>query len=126
VNGVKGRDKLRVKREGVRLNKRKRIVRLGLEIDPYNIESRPAVTDASAPGATEKIEYPRFPWPLGRHIDITIIALPHRHNPFRPKVRELELRRLHPLAQGPDMVRDTARHRGRHAKRLVAADETHN
>jgi hypothetical protein len=44
VNSIETCDELRIECKGVGLNERKRVVRLGLNINAYNLESGPIVT----------------------------------------------------------------------------------
>ena len=55
MNGVKRCDELRVERKRISLNKRERIMRLGIDIYPDDVESRSAVTNARATGTAEEV-----------------------------------------------------------------------
>jgi hypothetical protein len=56
VNGVERCDERRVKSKSVRLDERKRIMRLRFDVNANDIESRSGIADASPAGTTEKIE----------------------------------------------------------------------
>ncbi len=60
MNGVKRCDELRVERKRISLNKRQRVMRLGIYVYPDNFESCPAVTYTRATGTAEEIEQSRF------------------------------------------------------------------
>ena len=56
VNGVKRYDERWVERKRISLNERQRVMRLGINIYPDNLESCPAVADARAARTAEEVE----------------------------------------------------------------------
>jgi hypothetical protein len=56
VNGVKRCDERRVKRKRISLDERQRVMRLGINVHPDNLESCPVVTNPRAARTAKEVE----------------------------------------------------------------------
>jgi len=56
VNGIERGDKFLIETQSIGLDKRKRVVRLTLNIDTYNVKACSVISSSGTSGTAEKVE----------------------------------------------------------------------